>query len=124
MCLGGKACVFRLDKRVAWCYHSFVPDASYSLEEIKLLIANGNYWIKRSALDGALALGFDNQDICECICDYLDGTHFYKTMSSEKKPDLMQDVYRITYEQQPIYLKLQISNKQAVVISFKHDESA
>jgi hypothetical protein len=31
----------------------------------------------------------------------------------------MQDVYRITYRNQRIYLKLQVANDWAVVISFK-----
>jgi hypothetical protein len=113
-----------LTDKVAPCYHAVVQEATYSLEEIKRLIVNGEYRITGTSLDGAFALGFDDQDICECIGDYLDGTHFYKTMPSEKRPSLMQDVYRITYEKQPIYLKLQIVDERAVVISFKSDESA
>lgn len=98
----------------------FVPSATYHLVEVQRLIAEGQFYITTAALDGAFALGFDDQSIRECICDFLDDTHFYKTMVAEKgKPGLMQDVYRITYESQPIYLKLQICNKQAVVISFK-----
>jgi hypothetical protein len=97
---------------------------SYDLEEVKKLILAGAYAITRSSMDGALAVGFDDQDIVECICNYLDGTHFYKTMASEKKAGLMQDVYRITYEMHPIYLKVQIARARAVVISFKTDESA
>lgn len=97
---------------------------TYSLPEIKKLVASRHYWITRSSLDGAFALGFDDQDICECICDYLDATHFYKTMPAEFRPGFMQDVYRITYEEQTVYLKLQIAIGKAVVISFKADESA
>lgn len=33
----------------------------------------------------------------------------------------MQDVYRITYKNQRIYLKLQVANGWAVVISFKEE---
>jgi hypothetical protein len=98
--------------------------ASYKLDEIKKLVTEGKYRISGTSMDGAFSLGFDAQDICECICDYLDETHFYKTMAAERKPGFMQDVYRITYESQPIYLKLQISDNCAVVISFKTDESA
>ena len=36
----------------------------------------------------------------------------------------MQDVYRITYQGEAIYLKLQIVNGSVTVISFKADESA
>jgi len=45
-------------------------------------------------------------------------------MPAELRPGFMQDVYRITYEKQPVYLKLQIAIGKAVVISFKTDESA
>ena len=98
--------------------------ASYPLAEIKRLIANEEFWITRVALDGALALGFDDQDIRECICDYLEGTHFYKTMVATKKAGFMQDVYRITYETVAVYLKVQIVDGNAIIISFKADESA
>ena len=49
----------------------------------------------------------------------LNETHFYKTMPAEKKPGLMQDVYRITYQGRRLYLKLQVVNGWAAVISFK-----
>ena len=88
--------------------------------EVQRLIAEGQFFITRVALDGAFALGFDEESIRECVCDFLDDTHFYKTMAAEKgKSGLMQDVYRITYENQPIYLKLQISEEHVVVVSFK-----
>lgn len=101
-----------------------MPGATYSLEEIKQLVAGGHRYITRSSLDGAYDLGFDDQDIVECICDYLEVTHFYKTMPADKRPGLMQDVYRITYEGQPLYMKFQIVNGSVTVISFKADESA
>ncbi len=51
-------------------------------------------------------------------------SHFYKTMAAEQKAGLMQDVYKITYEGQRIYLKLQINQTGiAVIVSFKQDES-
>jgi hypothetical protein len=99
-----------------------VPQPSYSLEVIKQLIAAKQYGITKTALDGAFALGFDKQDICDCICDYLEGTHFYKTMLATDKPSLMQDVYQITYESQYLYLKLQIDTGRAVVVSFKAND--
>jgi len=101
-----------------------VSVATYPLQVIKELVAGGRFYITRSSLNGAFDLGFDDQDIVECICDYLDGAHFYKTMSARKKPGLMQDVYRIIYRGEPIYLKLQIAGGSVTVISFKADESA
>ncbi len=99
-----------------------MPSPTYDLAVIQALISKDQYHITAYALDGAFALGFDDADICDCV-NQLNATHFYKTMAAEKKPGLMQDVYRITYEQTPVYLKLQITDR-AVVISFKADESA
>jgi hypothetical protein len=45
-------------------------------------------------------------------------------MPAEFRPGFMLDVYRITYEEQTVYLKLQIAIGKAAVISFKADESA
>jgi len=70
------------------------------------------------AANTALELGFDDEDVYDCIVNNLEETHFYKTMESEKKAGLMQDVYYITYERQRLYVKLQV-NVEAVVISFK-----
>ncbi len=48
-----------------------------------------------------------------------------KTMAAERLPGLMQDVYKVLYAGERIYLKLQISKSGvAVVISFKGDESS
>ncbi len=79
-------------------------------------------WIlTESARDTATQLGFDEEDIYDCIVNYLEETHFYKTMEATKKIGLMQDVYYITYESQRLYVKLQV-NVDAVVISFKEQE--
>jgi hypothetical protein len=101
-----------------------MPGATYPLREIRKLVAGGRFYITRSSLDGAFGLGLDDQDIVECICDHLDEAHFYKTMSACRRPGLMQDVYRITYQGESIYLKLQIVSGSVTVISFKADESA
>lgn len=81
---------------------------------------DGSWTITKLAMDTAVALGFDEEDVYDCIVNHLAETHFYKAMESEKKPGLMQDVYRITYQNQHIYLKLQV-NVDAVVISFKEE---
>jgi hypothetical protein len=79
---------------------------------------DGSWFLTLPAEDGAMALGFDPDDVYDCIVNFLSETHFYKTMESEKKPGLMQDVYHITYEGARLYVKLQV-NVHAVVISFK-----
>lgn len=98
-----------------------VSSASYPLDWVKQFFKNGNWLVSQTAIDGALALGFDEDDIFECVLNNLSDTHFYKTMPSEKKPELMQDVYRITYGEQRIYLKLQVADNWATVISFKEE---
>ena len=84
-------------------------------------MADGVWVLTASATDSALELGFDADDVSDCIVMHLQESHFYKTMESEKKPGLMQDVYYITYEGHRLYVKLQV-NVQAVVVSFKAAE--
>jgi len=96
---------------------------SHSLQDIKDLIAAGKYMVTGSSKNGAFELGFDTEDICECICEDLAATHFYKTMASNTKAGAMQDVYKITYEEQRVYLKLEIDKETVWVISFKEDTS-
>jgi Motility quorum-sensing regulator, toxin of MqsA len=98
--------------------------ASYSLRLIQRLISERRYQITVTALETAALMGFDDESIVECIVEELAETHFYKTMPAASAPGLMQDVYKITFEGQRVYLKLQINRSQnAVVISFKQDES-
>ncbi len=96
-------------------------EATYPLDEIRQLCQQKHWTVTQSASDDALALGFDEEDIIDCIVNALAETHFYKTMPSEKRPELMQDVYRITYQGQRIYLKLQIVSGWANIVSFKEE---
>lgn len=91
---------------------------TYSLALIKGLVSDGSWVLTVTAENDAMALGLDQDDIRDCICNHLNESHFYKTMPSEKNPNLMQDVYHITYDDHPLYVKLQV-NVHAVVISFK-----
>jgi hypothetical protein len=94
-------------------------DPTYQLSEIRDLIQKCLWAITSTAQSTAFEIGFDDIDIIECIRDELRESHFYKTMPSEKVPGLWQDVYRIRFRGQNIYLKLQITRKKAVIISFK-----
>ena len=97
---------------------------SYVLLRLKELVKDGKYRITVTAFQTAALMGFLDEDITECIVDFLGASHFYKTMASEQKPGLMQDVYKITYEGKRVYLKLQINQSGlAVIVSFKEDES-
>jgi Motility quorum-sensing regulator, toxin of MqsA len=98
--------------------------ASYSLATIKQLVSASRYLITVSSLETAAVMGFDDESIVECIVEQLAETHFYKTMPARAVAGLMQDVYKISFEGQRVYLKLQINRSQnVVVISFKEDES-
>lgn len=94
---------------------------THDLGLIKGLMKDGCWNITVTAMDTAVELGFDEEDIYDCIVNCLEETHFYKTMESEKKPGLMQDVYYITYQDLQLYVKLQVV-VNAVVISFKEQD--
>ena len=79
---------------------------------------DGSWHLTESARDTATELGFDEEDVYDCIVNHLEETHFYKTMDAKAKTGLMQDVYYITYESEHLYVKLQVS-VEAVVVSFK-----
>jgi motility quorum-sensing regulator/GCU-specific mRNA interferase toxin len=97
---------------------------SYSLSQLKGLIGSGKYRITVSCFQSALLMGFSDEDISDCIVNFLEPSHFYKTIAAEQMPGLMQDVYKITYEGKRVYLKLQVSQSgHAVIVSFKEDES-
>ena len=101
---------------------TIVDEATYPLDWVKQFIKRNLWMVTLAAQTCALDLGLDEEDICDCILNHLGETHFYKTMPAEKRPGLMQDVYRITYEGHHIYLKLQVENDWAAVISFKKEE--
>lgn len=100
---------------------------TYSLKEVKELIKAGTYFVTGAAADSARRdFTFNETQILEVI-NNLSIQDFYKTMESEMKPGLYQDVYkpRLVIGRQMIraYVKVQIvtnrKGDQAVVISFK-----
>ena len=98
---------------------------TYRLEQIKQLFQEKTFRITETALQGAAMMNFLDEDIIDCVTTCLGDSHFYKTMPAERVPGLMQDVYKIRYENERVYLKLQISKTgHAVVIAFKADESS
>jgi hypothetical protein len=88
---------------------------------VKGLMKDGSWFATGAATDSAGDLGFDEDDIYDCIVGHLEETHFYKTMPAEKASQCMQDVYYITYEGVRLYVKLQV-RVDAVVVSFKEEE--
>jgi motility quorum-sensing regulator / GCU-specific mRNA interferase toxin len=112
-----------IDNVVAPCYLILgaMKKPGFDLGIIKGLIKDGSWSATVAAMDAAVELGFDEEDMRDCIVNHLEETHFYKTMESEKKPGLMQDVYRITYQGERLYVKLQVVIN-AVVVSFKEQD--
>jgi hypothetical protein len=100
--------------------------ATYDLEWIQHLVESGRYRITLVAATNAQSLGFDEQDIKDCVMS-LDNGDLYKTMPSKTMANSMQDVYMVSYCEVPIYLKVTIApSADAVVIQFKrntNDES-
>jgi motility quorum-sensing regulator/GCU-specific mRNA interferase toxin len=95
------------------------PTPRYDLLQVKLLIRQGRYEITATAAWEAMALGFDEDDILECVCG-LTPQLLHKSMPSEKRAGMWQDVYRVKLGRRTIYLKLQMEDEElVVVIQFK-----
>jgi hypothetical protein len=57
---------------------------TYALNLIKGLMKDGSWVLTETARDTATELGFDEEDVYDCIVEHLAETHFYKAMESEK----------------------------------------
>jgi motility quorum-sensing regulator / GCU-specific mRNA interferase toxin len=97
--------------------------STYDLDEIKALVRSGCWRHTTSALNDAMHdFDFSQKDVLDIILTLTEGD-LYKTMPSEKMPDLWQDVYHKSIEGIPAYIKLQIvvdkSARKVIIISFK-----
>ena len=94
--------------------------ATYDLDELKKLIDKGNFHITDTCRRGYSRLDYSDVATLE-IVKRLQTTDIYKTMSSEKIPDLMQDVYHIKEEEDDLYIKLQKSScgEKCIIFQFK-----
>lgn len=64
-------------------------------------------------------LRLDARDVRDCVLGLSKGD-FHKSMRSRAVPGLDQDVYRTTYEELELYVKLQMRRHgPVVVVSFK-----
>jgi motility quorum-sensing regulator/GCU-specific mRNA interferase toxin len=91
--------------------------ATYNLITIQKMMQHHQYYITNTALNDASSVGFDENDIVNCVMQ-ITMNCFYKTMPSITNKALFQDVYRCICQGILLYIKLQI-NGSAVVISFK-----
>jgi len=91
--------------------------AHYSLQSVKDLISEGQYFVTRTARVDYTDLGLDDEEVIEIIMSLVN-KDLYKSMTSYHDNKIWQDVYHKTIDKLDLYIKLQITNK-AIVISFK-----
>jgi motility quorum-sensing regulator / GCU-specific mRNA interferase toxin len=79
--------------------------SAHGLEAIKTVFSDTKSLnITGSALQDAFAVGYGTEEIIEVIQSIKPG-HFYKSMASEKRPGLWQDVYRVPDGELLLYVK-------------------
>lgn len=92
--------------------------AHYPLARIQDAIKNtSTRIITVSAIQGAFAIGMDEQDIVDTVCA-LKSKDLYKSMTVKADYTIWQDVYKTNNKGFEVYIKLQLAGK-AVVVSFK-----
>lgn len=76
--------------------------------------------LTRQAVKDAALLGLEENDIAECVTQ-LTRQDFYKSMTIYTSSQLWQDVYLPTYQEKPLYVKVQLdaSEETVVIVSFK-----
>ncbi len=96
----------------------------YGLVKVQSLIAEGKYEATRAALRSAVNdFGLtEERDLGACV-QSLSMKNFYKSMTTKADSRLWQDVYRMAIKGTDAYIKVQILNDGAVIISFKKWET-
>ena len=95
----------------------------YPLKKIKDLILEGKYSVTRIAQKTAIEhFGYAEEDIINEVLN-LQNADFFKSMTSHNNHLLWHDVYKKTNNNFKMYIKIQISNSNTLIISFKGDES-
>jgi hypothetical protein len=93
---------------------------SYDLSEIKKYVIQDLFQVSGSAFRDMAALGYDREDIQQCVLA-LKPSDFYKSDPSLEKPGMFLDVYRPWYCNRQLYVKLQMTEhaRPVIVVSFK-----
>ncbi len=104
------------------------PKSTHDLATIQQLVAAMQYRLVEEISEYTV-LGFDETDVRAAVA-LLTPAHAYKTMPSNTRPGCMQDVYKIVYEQRPMYIKFDLVKhpatgvpRLAIILSFKRDTS-
>lgn len=94
-------------------------EPTYDLAQIQRLAKAKRYVVLSGARTGLFLLRWDEDDMVDCILG-LGRSDFYKSMPSKQAPGTFQDVYRPTYLEVKLYVKLQLNTEaRAVIIQFK-----
>ncbi|TGL84791.1 type II toxin-antitoxin system MqsR family toxin [Leptospira mtsangambouensis] len=95
----------------------------YPLKKIKELIMEGKFSITKNAQKTAIEqFGFGETEIINEVLN-LHNSDFFKSMTSHNNHLLWHDVYKKESNYHKLYIKIQISNSNTLVISFKGDEN-
>jgi len=94
---------------------------TYPLSDVAEFIRKRKRVITVSAIQHAHQLGFSETEIYDIILE-LDWTDFCKSMASYSDHKLWQDVYKIERKGINLYIKLQVRDDKAVIVSFKKDQ--
>ncbi|MCT8335084.1 type II toxin-antitoxin system MqsR family toxin [Leptospira sp. 85282-16] len=95
----------------------------YPLKKIKELIIEGKFSITKNAQKTAIEqFGYGETEIINEVLN-LHNSDFFKSMTSHNNHLLWHDVYKKESNNYKLYIKIQISNSNTLVISFKGDEN-
>jgi len=94
--------------------------ATYDLDKLKTLLRENPPVTTRRCRKEYTKLGYSDSAVLEVI-KRLKKSEIYKTMPSEKKLELMQDVYKTVEGKDSLYIKLQENEAgdRCVFIQFK-----
>ena len=100
--------------------------ATHDLDDILELIGKGKVIVTKLSDTGAKNLGYSGRRDAIRVVKRLRRKHFYKTMEAESEfhSGEWQDVYKITDNENRIYIKLQMRSDRGVVVQFKEDTSS
>jgi motility quorum-sensing regulator / GCU-specific mRNA interferase toxin len=92
---------------------------TYALATFMAWAQGDGFTVTKSALQGALALGFTREDMVDIIST-MAPAHFFKSMTSYADHRVWQDVYHVPSVEGLLYIKFQADVvTEFVLLSFK-----
>ena len=91
----------------------------YPLARIQFDVARlGSAAFTKTALDGGRAMGLTSVEMLEVVAS-LRLANFYKSMTTHADHRIWQDVYKPVFKGYDLYVKVQLLEGKAMVVSFK-----